>query len=167
MKEDRLFQSGQLTNHRGGPNSKQVSLDAAQTFATLNNRSMYAIPIILSDSKIPSVSKESVISSLHAKSSLKTNAADEMCAIPTKNVSQELCNCTCVMVCAELYLAFCRLCRLHALAPPLVAQCVLDSIDVRCEQIFTALHVTILFPFLGKGVHRKQETVKNREHYTA
>ena len=63
-----VFQSGELTNWGSGPDSAQVSSEAAQTFDILNNSSTYANPTIFYGSKIPSVSEKSLISSWHVKS---------------------------------------------------------------------------------------------------
>ena len=51
------------------------------TFATFNNGSMYAIPIILSDSKISSASEKPLISSSYTRSSSKVSAAARMWAL--------------------------------------------------------------------------------------
>ena len=75
--DGRLSQSQQLTRVAGQIQHKyhQIQLEHS-----LNNSLMYATPIIL---YTPYISEKSLLSSSHAKSSLKMKAADR---ISTKNV---------------------------------------------------------------------------------
>lgn len=63
-----------LANRCSGSDSVEILLEAARTFAALNNSSTYAKPIILNGSKIPSVLE--IFDFQLAKSSSKTNASD-------------------------------------------------------------------------------------------